>query len=176
MKLLLVLFAFTLPLFAKTKKEVKAIAGGKHDRANLIEELSIFGNAREYEAKIVITNAQGEMKPDPFIVKEKTVAGKYIVSEFKTANVEVNIIVTYDKKMKLYRKWVIASANDDVLEFVGNRQDKAMTWTRVDEKMPKDQVELHIEVHHKDRVEWSEFYYNKKEFMYSVKGVATKVK
>ena len=95
---------------------IRAIAAEPHNREDLIDELKLFPNAREYEVDLfsgpITDRVDGDwevLSGQEHTATEKTVDGRYIVIqvEFSGAENPLIMVVTYDKHIDAYKKWVL---------------------------------------------------------------------
>jgi len=173
----LFVFLFTIQFaIALTHDEIKHIADQKHDRSDLVKELKIYPDAREYIATAKINVPKGVQDNNETVVKEKIVQGRYIVSEFKVGDVDMIMIVEFDSSAGVYRKWFANSKSKEIQEFIGTAMDRSITWNRIDKYQPSDLVTLMMETHTDTKTRWVESYYKEGKLNFSMIGEALKTK
>ena len=144
---------------AFTEAEIRALALAEHSRDNLVSELEIVANAREYTVSIKMGAEPSKLSlGPPTRVSEETVSGKYIVSEIELEGTQKSMVfvLSYNSKLHLYHKW-IATPTGDVLEMIGVGDEKTRSIAWKDVKVRPDGTEvLSIEIHNDKGVVWKE--------------------
>ena len=162
---------------ALDKDDIKALLAKPHSRENLLPELRLFADARELEVEVVIRMpGEDPVVSDPIRVKEKVVEGKYVVSTFNPPGGpgEMVMVVTFDSKDGLYRKWVLLP-DGNVGESIGisAKGSRAIAWTNsVDHGLRI----LSLEQHREDGVTWTERHEIDGKLVMLQTGIARKVK
>ena len=103
------------PLFGLDAEAIRKLAKQPHSRENLVEALKIFPEAREYRVTGRMADPGGDWQLGPKLkAKEKTVDGRYIVSEVTFPGQEKPMImaVTFDKPTKTFHKWVLLPSGE----------------------------------------------------------------
>lgn len=154
------LLALISPGHALEPAEIRKLAAEPHDRENLLPELKIFPDAREY--KVTSKSwAPGEkaVETPGITAREKAVQGRYIVSEIlgEGGKTTSYMVVTFDKKDGVFKKWILM--NDEKGSFgsytgVGDLEKRSIAW--VIEAPDHSSVILGLEVHADDKTTWSD--------------------
>ena len=167
-------------LHALDKEAILKIASEPHDRTNLLEELIIFPEAREYKVKAQMGRPGETLKPGPEVIaKEKTVRGRYIVSEMKFPGVDnpLVMVVTYDKKTNLYKKWVLdPDGNVSASSGLADGATRTIAWSGGVAGGVDASKFFAIEVHRDEKVTWQEVFFEADRPVWRIEGVAIKTK
>ena len=168
-------------LCAVTPNEIIDLTKLEHSREDLLSELEIYSEAREFLVNYEIVFPAESKQPDPVIVKEKTVKGKYIVSEFSVGpeenRMDLVMVVTYSKKLKSYQKWLLNITTKELQEFVGVKihNSNSISWTRIDAGL--GEIVMIMGENFKDSsVSWTESYYEDGDLKFLLSGVANKTR
>ena len=181
MKLSFIGLLFLAPtLQALDKEAILKIASETHDRTNLLEELIIFPEAREYKVKVQMGRPGETLKPGrETIAKEKTVRGRYIVWEIKFPEVDnpLVMVVTYNKKTNLYKKWVL-QPDSSVWAFSGlaDVATRTIAWTGGVAGGVDASKSFAIEAYRDEKVTWQEVIFEAGHPVWRIKGVSIKTK
>lgn len=157
--LLLLLLTIASPCFALDADEIKAIAKQPHSREKLVPELKIYPDAREYSMRVRAGKPGEDLQRVPEVTAtEKTVEGKYIVSEFTIPGSPgaLIMVVTYDKAAAVYRKWVLLP-DGEIGESVGVAisMTRSISWGSTHEAADGTRV-VSLEVHDDNGTSWRE--------------------
>jgi len=167
-------------LYGLDAEAIQKIADEPHSRQNLVEELKLYPDAREYKIKVRSGKTPDELKGGPeIVVAEKTVRGRYIVSQAKFPGVEnpLIMVVTYHKKTDTFRKWVllpsgIVGASTGVADF----KKRTIAWISNQVHGEPPVTVLSIETHSDDKSSWKETTLQKDKVVAVSLGVAVKTK
>lgn len=176
MKLAFIFLFIVQSVSALTYEKIIELSKKEHDRSNLVKELKIYPNAREYKVTAKVFMPKGVKKSDAVIVKEKVVDSEYVLSEFTLGGIDMKMIVKFDAESKVYRKWFITSKNKEVQEFVGIAMDRSITWNRIDVNQPEGLLILMMETHTDKKTRWTEAHYKNGKLEFSLIGEAVKTK
>ena len=181
MRFILITLLIISRLCALTPTEIVALTKSDHSRDNLIDELEVYTEAREFLVTYKVLFPEDVPKPDPVIVKEKTVNGKFIVSEFtvgpKDNLMDLVMVVTYSKELQSYQKWLLNLKNQDLQKFIGVRipDSTCLSWERIDDGL--GDVTMIMGEHLTEKsVSWTESYYKDGKLSFSLSGKASKTK
>jgi len=120
--------------YALTSDDIKNLLKKEHDRSELIEELKIFPEGREFSSDVNITQPKKLGKQDAIISKEKTVAGKYIVTETTLGadehEVKIINVATSSASEGRYKMWTYLEKFNAIEEYDGIRlkNSNIITW------------------------------------------------
>lgn len=173
---LLLTLVIALPAVALDKDDLLKLAKKPHSRKNLIPQLGIFPDAREYKATVTAIPTDKEIDPivQDFVVKEKTVDGKYIVSEFESPAGRIVMAVTFDSKEEVYLKYVLVP-DGTVGKSIGFsvKNSRAIAWNST----LGIGTQIHSLEQHGDKVvTWTERYFQNGKLVSVVSGEAHKTK
>lgn len=175
--LFLILAALSGAAFAELgKNDILRLAGREHSRKDLLPQLLLFPDAREYKTEYTATPATGkpQTKKD-VVVRQKTVGGKYIIleSEPEEAKGKLTAVVTYDEESEVYRKWLL-TPDGSIAESVGvtARNSRAIGWLHVN---TGTQTLTHEQFTDKG-VTWTERISLRGDLMVIINGSSTKTK
>lgn len=179
MKVIMLLIVGILNGFSLTKDEILKIAKMPHNRENLVKELQIYGEGREYEVEVTIMSPGKEPVTSPkVVVTEKTVEGKYIVTFIPMGEEgEMIMVVEYDKKENCYFKWILPPLEDaEVFRSVGtaDKKSRSIAWSTIDSGAGLNGVTL--EKRGDREVTWSEVHTIDGKVVQRVDGKAIKLK
>lgn len=178
MKVVIFLFLSVLNALSLTREELEKIATMPHDRTNLVEELKMFPEAREYLVQVTLTEVGKQSEKMPALkVQEKTVQGKYIVTTFGSGEVGgVIMVVEFDKKTQAFHKWVLFSQEGEVGQMVGtvDKESGTVAWLTV--KVSGDFTVMALEKHGDDKVTWTELHLEEGKVVRRLEGKAIKTK
>ena len=173
-------FFLIAPSFAMDPSELRKIAAEAHDRENLLIELRVFPEAREYKVKAK-SGKPGEkpVEGPELIATEKTVRGRYIVSESPLAGAEgkMLMVVTYDKELGVFKKWILLPDNTlSSSTGLGDIFRRCIAWTS--DAMPGKEAPqtLALETHTSDKTIWKETVIEGGKVVMTGEGVATVTK
>ena len=123
---LLLLAAAADPAFAMDKKQILELAGKPHSRENLLPELKIFPEGREFKVEMTLYNKGEDPRDIENRIIEKVVEGRYLVSSwrFPGAGSDTVMVITFDPMADVYRKWTLLALPDG-----SERLDKAIGAT-----------------------------------------------
>lgn len=181
MKLILLAFMTLLSQgFALDKKSIRKLAEEPHSRENLMEELKIYPEAREYKVSLKIGFPGKEPgEGSKARVKEKTVRGRYLVSEIQVEGMEAPMVMvtTYEKKSDTYKKWVLGP-EEVVHEWTGvaDRKARTIAWTTTRPLGEPPTTVLSIESHSDDKTTWQETFLQDGKVIQFIRGEAVKTK
>lgn len=167
-------------LYGLDAEAIRKIAGEPHSRENLVAELKLYPDAREYKATVRSGRSAGELEPGPeIVVTEKTVQGRYIVSQamFPGAENPLIMVVTYDKETDTFKKWVllpngIVGASTGVADL----DKRTIAWISGQVHGEDPTAVLSIETHSDDKSSWKETILQNGEVVAINQGVAVKTK
>jgi hypothetical protein len=181
MKLHLLAFLLIAPnLYGLDADEVRKIAGEPHSRENLVPELKIYPDAREYKITAQSGRSADELEAGPEIVAtEKTVRGRYIVSTAMLPGAEKPLImvVTYEKETDTFKKWVLLhdgmfGSSTGIADF--DKRTIAWTSDKADGEPPT--TVLAIETHSDGKSTWKDTTLQGGKVIAISRGVAIKTK
>jgi hypothetical protein len=110
-----------------TADEFKAILARPHSEKLKLDGLKVLAAGRKFEAKVKTTPAEGDATTSEGLkVDEKWVDEVYVVTTVHLGGGDIHIIVTFDAKVGIYRKWVLL-LDDRVVASVGVRDGKGRT-------------------------------------------------
>ena len=176
MRTIILLLLFTHTLFGFSKNELLKLAAKDHNRNGLSKELLFFPEGRKFKVHMKLVYPERDIDPIIFISKDKVVGGKYLVSQSKLPDENnLTMIISYNKKLKAYKKWIVASNEDTVKEYLGVRLNNSISWYQIDKNQPDGTLSAGIDTYHKDKVEWVESYYKDGVLQYSFSGVANEI-
>ena len=181
---IVVLLILAMPGQALEEKEILEIAGKAHDRKNLVPQLRLWTNMREFETTFTVTPREEKKAPikGSFKGTFKTVDGKYLVTQFtipklETDDPEINdgitgkkliSIIGYDKEFDLYRKWILFDGA--VMKGTGTSASgsRAVSWHM-------GPGILSVEEHNAGEIHWVQ-YSGAEGATFSIVGVTRKLK
>ena len=170
---------FACSLHALDRAAIMEIAGQPHDRSDILAELAIYPDAREYKVSAQGGPVGGDLvaMPSPR-VKEKIVRGRYVVSEVKFPNQEkpMIMVVTFDKEQKSFKKWILAPGVDKVIECTGIGDLKKRTIAWMNEGPLEGETTLSIESQSDEESRWKEVTYKEGKAVRILRGRALKIK
>lgn len=167
--------------YALDAEEIRKIAAEPHDRKDIIEQLKIYPDAREYKITERFAEADKELQAGPEIIaKEKVVRGKYIVSESMFPGTEnpLIMVVTYDNKTDIFKKWVL-HPNGVVSEATGiaDLEKRAIAWVMKSKPEGGDPITAFaIESHADDKSTWKSTVIQGEKIIHRSEGLAVKTK
>jgi hypothetical protein len=178
--LILSLLLCATDLYGLDAEAIRKLAGQPHSRENLIAELKLYPDAREYKITVSSGKTADDLRAGPEIVAtEKVVQGRYIVSQAKFPGVEnpLIMVVTYDKKTDAFKKWVLLpNGIVGASTGVGDLEKRTIAWIS-NEAHGKPQVTvLSIETHSDDKSSWKETTLENGKVVAVSRGVAVKTK
>lgn len=111
---LLLTLAGSLPGFALDKESILELATKPHSREDLVPELRIFTDAREFEVTLKLWDEEnGAQTIGPLVVRERVVDGKYIVSNFEIPGAgQLVMALEFDRERGVYHKWIVPPVED----------------------------------------------------------------
>lgn len=173
---LIFVLVLALPAVALDKEDILKLTKKPHSRKNLIPQLGIFGEGREYKITMTVTPTDKDTDPSvhDFVVTEKTVEGKYIVSDGKTPDGRIIMAVTFDAEEEVYLKYVL-TPNGDVIKSTGFsvKNSRAIAW-RTD--YGNGRQVLALEQHGDKTSAWTERYLEDDKIVLVIDGEAHKTK
>lgn len=181
MKYLLPILLFaTSHLYGLDAEAIREIAGKPHSRENLIEELKVYPDAREYKIKMRSGKTAKEMEAAPEqLAQEKTVEGRYLVSTVALPNElgDLIMVVNYDKNTDTFRKWVLLP-NGAVGASTGVADFKTRTIAWASDLLPGGPRSrtLSIESHSDEGSTWKETIFQDGKVVTVMQGEAVKTK
>lgn len=176
----LILALATINLHGLDAEAIRKIATEPHSRENLVSELKLYPYAREYK----ITESSGERADKleagvPVIATEKTVQGRYIVSQALLPGTKepMIMVVHYEKESDTFKKWVLLrdgtlASSTGVADF----DKRTIAW--IADKTPGalDTTILTIETHANDKSTWKTTIQENGEIVFISRGLAVKTK
>ncbi len=168
--------------YALTSDEIKNLLKKEHDRSELIEELEIFPEGREFLSRVNITQPKKLGKQEGIISKEKTVDGKYIVTQTKIGSGENEVtlinVATYSADEGKYKMWTYLEKFDAIEEYDGIRlkNSNIITWYKVGKIKVGEQHGITVSSYEKNSVTWKEYRYTDGKVVFALEGIATKTK
>jgi hypothetical protein len=181
------LFSVCLGLLALTNlvsaidvAELRKIAAEDHDRTNLLPELKIYPEAREYKVTESLAKPGGPMHAGPEVtVTEKTVRGRFIVSQSALPGAEAPMLMvaTFDKELGVFKKWLLLP--DGTLQSftgVANLDARSIAWTSDTATGPVGSQMLALETHSDGKSIWKHAMLQDGKVMMNGEGVAVKTK
>ena len=181
MKILILSLLFvSTNLYGLDAEAIKKIADEPHNRENLVNELKIYPDAREYKIKVQSGKSTDALEDGPEIVaKEKTVQGRYIVSHVKFPNVEnpMIMVVAYEKKSDTFKKWVLLP-NGIVGSSTGvaNLSKRTIAWISDKPHGVPPITVLSVESHSDEKSSWKETFIQDGRIVSISQGEAVKTK
>ena len=181
MKYLIICLLLGVPnLYALDAEAIRKIADEPHSRQNLISELKLYPDGREYKITVKSGKSADDMKAGPEIVAtEKTVRGRFIVTQAKFPREESPLImvVTYDKKTDTFKKWVLlpngtVGGSTGVADF----KKRTIAWISNEAHGESLVTVLSVETHSDDESSWKETTLQKGKVVAVSRGVAVKTK
>lgn len=180
MKIIALVVAFLtgwiVPAAALDAGEIRKLAAEPHDRANLVPELKMFAEAREYK----VTEKNGppgeELAAGPEVrATEKTVAGRYIVTEVPGAAGAPSFVtvVAFEKGEGVFKKWILTP--DGILAVstgVADLGKRSIAWVTE----AGDTTVLGLEVHADDRTTWKGSLLQDGKVVRMIEGLAVRLK
>lgn len=181
MKILLLLFTLAASkVHGLDAEAIRTISEQPHSRENLVEALKIYPGAREYKIVIQSGESVDDLKAGPeFIATEKTVEGRYIVSQSNFGGVEESVImvVTHDKDTETFKKWILLP--DGAVHAstgVADLEKRTIAWSfNVPAGDPPTNFVV-IESHSDDGTEWNATVLQAGKVIAIERGVAVKTK
>ncbi len=178
--LLLSLFFFTSSLYGLDAEAIRKIAGEPHSRDNLIDELKLYPNGREYKIKVRAGPTKNKLEAQPAtIATEKTVGGRYIVSELKFPGAKnpLIMVVTYEKETDTFKKWIlrpdgVVTTGTGVADF----KKRTIAWVIKLVNAEDPITVLSIETHSDKSSTWKETVLQGGKVINLISGVAVKTK
>lgn len=167
-------------LYAFNAEEIKKIASEPHNRDNLIEELKLYPEAREYKLTARSGISAVELMAGPEItVTEKTVQGRYIVSQatLPGADNPLIMIVTFQEKTGTFKKWVLLP--DGMIGSstgLADQEKRTIAWVSDKKAGDPPGISLSIESHSDDMSTWKETTVQDGKIVAMGDGVARKTK
>lgn len=167
-------------LYGLDAEAIKKIADEPHSRENLVEQLKLYPDAREYKITVRSGKSADDLEAGPEIVAtEKTVRGRYIVSQVKFPGTEnpMIMVVGYDSKTDTFKKWVLlpngfVGASSGVADF----HKRTIAWISNEEHGEPPVTVVSIETHSDNQSSWKETTLQKGKVMAVSRGVAVKTK
>lgn len=158
---------------------IEELAQKPHSRENLVDELKIFANAREYKVNVKGGEVGSDAEAWPEITAaEKTVEGRYIVSEtiFPGDAGKMIMVVYFDDEKNVFRKWVLFQ--EILVSFTGlaDPKNRTIAWTSSQAFGEPGMSNLSIETHSDEGVSWKEATMKEGVAVMFLEGVATKVR
>jgi len=165
----------------KIATKVEAIAAKPHSPKLTVDALKVYPPAGKYRAQLTI-HANGEThQPEPVEMHMKWVDGQYVVFTIHLQEVDrpVQMVVSYDKKVGVYRKWILAP-DGWIFTAIGTRAGDTRTISWVG-KMPSGEGEGEVlflgQEHYTDNKSvWSDLYIKNGKVTRRDNGVAKMVK
>jgi len=159
---------------------IKKIAEEPHSRENLMSELKIYPDGREFKINNHTGKSFDELKAEPeLIITQKIVRGRYIVSRLILPEVKKDIImiVTFDKDTGTFKKWVLL-ANGTVSNLTGIADfgTRTIAWSTNKPYGDTLTTVLGIETHSDNNCIWKEVYLHDGEVFLVGRGESVKVK
>lgn len=138
---------------------IQKLAGEPHSRENLLPELKLYPEAREYKISVRAGKSARELVAiSEMVATEKTVQGRYLVSSTRLPGTDkpMMMVVSYDKEAELFRKWVLLP--DGTLgSSTGLADFKTRTIAWVSDSAPQEGPNiLSIETHTDTKSSWKE--------------------
>ena len=166
--------------FALDAEAIREIAEKPHNRENLLRQLLVYTDAREYEISMKHGLPGEEMKVVPKIsAVEHVVDGKYVVTKLKLPQAEepLTMIVTFDTNDGVYRKYVLLP-DGAVSEAIGTAAPnvRSISWLISDQTDDGHIQVLTNEIHSPEKRWWSEVGMKDGKVTYRSEGVALKTK
>jgi len=174
--ILALLLIITTHARALTADEIRKIAAKPHSRENLVEALKIFPDARQYKVTQKSGPTMNALKALPEIaVMEKTVEGKYIVTETAPDDpIRVIMVVHHEAERGVFRKWVLAP-DGSVGSSTGVADADTRTIAWISDELHGMRVLVH-ESHGGKQVTWREVVMKEDKIVALTLGLAVKVK
>ncbi len=180
MKTTLIALLLMTKLYALDAEAIRNIANKPHSRDNLVAELKLYPNAREYKLTAQSGKSLDKMEAGPeILVTEKTVQGRYLVSQaiLPGANDPLIMVVTYQKDTGTFKKWVllpdgVVGTSTGIADF----EMRTIAW--VSDTLPADptSVAFSIERHSDEKSTWKETTVQDGKVIAIGQGVAIKTK
>lgn len=178
--LILCLTLFTTNLYGLDADAIQKLASQPHSRENLVSELKLFPDAREYKITIKSGETVDDLKSNPsLIATEKVVQGRYIISELKYPGVEnpLIMVVSYDRKTDVFKKSVllpngIVSFSTGVADF----KKRTIAWMSNEPQGEPPVSVFSIETHSDELTTWKETYMQNGKVLGVTHGKAVKTK
>lgn len=165
---------------ALDSEEIRDLAAEPHSREALDEHLRLYPDAREYRITVSSGMPGEKLEEVPEIVaKEKTVRGRYIVSELRFPGEEnpLIMVVSYEKKSDTFKKWVllpngVVAGSTGVADF----ENRTIAWISNKEHGDPPTTVLSIETHSDDKTSWKESVLQATKVVRVSRGIAIKTK
>lgn len=158
--------------------EIRKLAGEPHDRANLVAELKVFPEAREYKVTQKNGAPGGKLAESPQVIAiERTVAGRYIVTEVPglTGSPSFITIVGFEKGEGVFKKWILTPDGTlAVSTGIADFGKRSIAW--VTETPDHSTVVLALEIHADDKTTWKETILQGGKVVGTTEGVAIRTK
>ena len=177
---LLVFLLIAQNLYGLDADAIRKIAGEPHSRENLVPELKIYPDAREYKITARSGSSADELEVGPEIIAtEKTVRGRYIVSTAKLPGAEnpMIMVVSYEKETDTFKKWVLLpdgmfGSSTGIADF----DKRTIAWTSDKADGDPPTTVLAIETHSDDKSTWKDTTLQGAKVIAVSRGVAVKTK
>jgi hypothetical protein len=164
---------------ALDRKEILRISKQPHSRENLLPELEVFADAREYTIAFELqeTGASPVAFP-PITARSKVVEGRYLFTVFRPAGApgDVAAVISYDQESATYRKWILIPDGHGTVHLnIGTAVpgSRAISWVNTNDP---DNLVLTHEQHSDTGATWTETHLAGGEVVRRVSGVATKTR
>lgn len=160
--------------------ELRKIAAEEHDRTNILPELKIYSEAREYKVTERMAKPGEPMQAGPEgTVTEKTVRGRFIVNQSVVPGTATSMVmvVTFDKDQEVFKKWVLLP--DGTLQGftgVGNPDTRSIAWASDAVEGREASRMVGLETHSDEKVVWKHTLIQDGKVMMNGDGVAVKTK
>jgi hypothetical protein len=155
-----ILLFLASPLRGLDPDEIRKIAAEPHDRAQIMEELRVFPDARKYKV-VVQTGVPGSdlQQLPPSETTQKVVRGRYIVSEFPLFGFDdpMIVVITYDKTSDTFKKWMLdPNGNFGSMSGVANLNQRVIAWVTDNPPGNPSSVSLLLESYNDSEIAWKE--------------------
>lgn len=166
--------------YALEADEIRKIAAEPHDRKDIMEELKIYTDAREFKITRRDGAADKELQPGPEVLaKEKVVRGKYIVTEIYDQGAEnpIILVVTFDNKTDTFKKWTMLQ-DGSVMASIGvaDLEKRTIAWASSWKHDGDSMSLLIIESHADDKSTWKGMIMHGEKIIHRTQGLAVKTK
>ena len=160
-RIFLAIFCMAAPdISALDAEQIRALSQSPHSRENLLEELEIYPEAREYKVNIKSGETLDKLQQRPELTAtEKVVGGKHIVTVLNIPGAEkpMIMVVTYDEENGSFKKWVLLT-DETVVSYSGvaNFKLRTISWAATHPDETHQLSVLAIETFSDEGVVWKD--------------------
>ena len=165
-------------ILALEAEEIQVLSHEPHSRKNLLKELEIYPQARKYKVNIKSGETLDKLQQRPELTAtEKVVGGKHIVTVLRFPDVEepMIMVVTYDEKDDVFKKWVLLT-DGTVVSYSGvaNFKLRTISWAAIHPDETHQISVLAIETFSDEGVIWKDAIFHEGRLVGHSYGEATR--